>query len=59
MLWLIWIALMLLIPIGAGVHVWWRLHRTSYEDGALPQPAQQIAQGTTSIADSTQIHWSN
>ncbi len=47
---------MLLIIDWAGVHVWWRLHRTSHEDGALPQPAQQIAQGTASIVDSTQIH---
>jgi len=24
-LWLIWIALMLLVPLGAGVQVWWQL----------------------------------
>jgi hypothetical protein len=27
MLWLIWIAMMLLVPAAAGVQVWFQLHR--------------------------------
>jgi len=27
MLWLIWIVMMLLVPVAAGVHVWFQLHR--------------------------------
>jgi hypothetical protein len=49
MLWLIWIALMLLVPVGAGVHVWWQLHRALGEVTA-PQPVQgasQVPEGGT------------
>jgi hypothetical protein len=31
MLWLIWIVLMVVVPVGAGVHVWWNLHETPRE----------------------------
>jgi len=27
MLWLIWIVMMLLVPVAAGVQVWFQLHR--------------------------------
>jgi len=27
MLWLIWIVMMLLVPVAAGVHVWFQLRR--------------------------------
>ena len=50
MLWLIWIALILLVPAVAGVQVWWQLHRlpptalpptADYQEG----PVQQKAHG--------------
>ena len=53
MLWLIWIAIMLLVPIGAGVHIWWQLHRAPQEDGASPQPAQLALQLAVSSTDGT------
>jgi hypothetical protein len=39
MLWLIWIVLMILVPIGAGVHVWWQLHHVPQTGAALLQAA--------------------
>jgi len=29
MYWLIWIAIILLFPIGVGVHLWWQLRHVS------------------------------
>jgi hypothetical protein len=34
MLWLIWIAMMLIVPVAAGVHVWFQLHRAPAEGPA-------------------------
>jgi hypothetical protein len=56
MLWLIWIVLMLLVPVGAGVHVWWQLHRAPHEGVATPQPAQLASQVVVSSTDGTQAH---
>jgi hypothetical protein len=41
MFWLIWIVLMVLVPIGAGVHVWWQLHRPSHDNVVAQQPANE------------------
>jgi hypothetical protein len=54
MLWLIWIVLMVLVPVGAGVHVWWQLHRPSREDVVPHQPAQRAAQAAVRSTDGTQ-----
>ena len=51
MLWLIWIVLILLTPIGAGVHVWWQLHRTPHEIAASAQPAQLAPQAAVNSTD--------
>ena len=40
MLWLIWIAVILLVPIGAGVQVWWQLHRLPEQAAVVPRLAQ-------------------
>jgi hypothetical protein len=42
MLWLIWIAMMLLVPMAAGAHVWFQLR---YEQ---PDPATTSAGAGTS-----------
>ena len=56
MLWLIWIALILLTPIGAGVRVWWQLHHTPHE-ATMSSPAAQLAsQVNVSSADGTSTH---
>jgi hypothetical protein len=36
MFWLIWIALMLLTPVLAGVRVWWQLREDTGETAAEP-----------------------
>jgi hypothetical protein len=39
MLWLIWIAIMLVVPVVAGLDVWFRLNREAHEaqaSGARP-----------------------
>ena len=54
MLWLIWIVLMLLTPIGAGVHVWWQLRRTPHEIAASAQLAPQAAVNSTDRQHQTQ-----
>ena len=51
MLWLIWIVLILLTPIGASVHVWWQLHRTPREAVASPQPPRLAPQATVTNTD--------
>ena len=51
MLWLIWIVLMLLTPIGAGVHVWWQLHRAPHEAAATAQPSQLAPQAAVKSTD--------
>ena len=56
MLWLIWIVLMLLVPVGAGVHIWWQLHRAPHERVATPQPAQLASQVAVSSTDGTLPH---
>ena len=56
MLWLIWIVLMLLTPIAAGVHVWWQLHRTPREIAALPQPAQFVSHTAVKSTDGQPLH---
>jgi hypothetical protein len=56
MLWLIWIALILLVPIGAGVHVWWQLHRVSSVGPAELRLTQHPAQIATNNMDATQRH---
>jgi hypothetical protein len=53
MFWLIWIILMVLVPVGAGVHVWWQLHHASRHD-VTPQPAQRAAQAALRSIDGTQ-----
>jgi hypothetical protein len=35
MLWLIWIVLMILVPVAAGMRVWWQLRHEVHE----PVPA--------------------
>jgi hypothetical protein len=30
MYWLIWIALILLVPVVAGLRVWWQLHHSAH-----------------------------
>ena len=35
MFWLIWITIIVLVPVGAGVHVWWNLHRTSRAEATV------------------------
>ena len=40
MLWLIWIILMLLTPVLAGVRVWWQLRGEASE--AVGEPAREI-----------------
>lgn len=47
MLWLIWIALMLLVPMVAGVHVWFELHQ---------QPADAPAATTLAISNEAHSH---
>jgi len=37
MLWLIWIAIMLLVPMLAGVHVWFEIHQQPVETPAAPR----------------------
>jgi hypothetical protein len=56
MLWLIWIAIMLLVPVGAGVHVWWQLRRAPQDGEASPQPAQRASQGAVSSTDGIPPH---
>ena len=51
MLWLIWIALMLLVPVGAGVHVWWQLHHAPGETTAPLTPVQQPSQVAVGSTD--------
>jgi hypothetical protein len=56
MLWLIWIAIMLLVPVGAWIHVWWQLHHAPQEGGASPQPAQLASQVAVSSTDGIPPH---
>ena len=56
MLWLIWITIIVLVPGGAGVHVWWNLHCTSGTEAMAPQLAQQPGQIATSSSQGTQPH---
>jgi hypothetical protein len=56
MLWLIWLAIMLLVPVGTGLHVWWQLHHVPRERVSPLQPTQHTAQiadvGSHGIAES-------
>jgi len=45
MLWLIWIAIMLLVPMLAGVHVWFEIHQ---------QPAEAPAATSRSVPSDSQ-----
>jgi hypothetical protein len=56
MLWLIWIVLILLTPIAAGVHVWWQLHHIPHEVAASPQPAQLMSQAAVNSTDGQPLH---
>lgn len=56
MLWLIWITIIVLVPVGVGVHVWWNLHRTSRTEASAPQLAQQPVQVAISSTQGTQPH---
>ena len=56
MLWLIWIVLMILVPVGAGVHVWWQLHRVPQTGAAPLQPGHQSVQVAASHTDGSHTH---
>ena len=56
MLLLIWIALILLVPVGAGVHVWWQLHRVVRETAAPPQLVQRPTSVAANRADGVRPH---
>ena len=53
MLWLIWIVLMILVPVGAGVHVWWQLRRLSGVDVVPQWPASRAPQAVVQHTEGT------
>jgi hypothetical protein len=56
MFWLIWITIIVLVPVGVGVQVWWNLHRTSRTEATAPQLAQPPGQIATSSTRGTRPH---
>jgi hypothetical protein len=54
MLWLIWIVLMILVPVGAGLHIWWQLHRSSGVDIVPQRPAPAVPQAVVHHTEGTQ-----
>jgi hypothetical protein len=46
MLWLLWIAIMLLVPVFAGVQVWWQVNRPT-ADAPVPTVVVGTAEART------------
>ena len=56
MLWLIWIAMMLLVPAAAGVQVWFQLRRAPADVPVIPLVIGNAELHPHQVSDSSRGH---